>query len=91
MAVEECYCGRTYSDFRTGLTYGEVQRSMWSSDSDPATWRYKGRSGVLGYWRELKQGLWASHVAECAHYAQEYPDEFDEWAQKTRQGTSPSG
>jgi len=31
---------------------------MWSVDPDPRTWRYKGRSGVLGFWHELKLQMW---------------------------------
>lgn len=51
----------TYSEFRTGLTFGEVRRMLWSSSPDPKTWRYKRRGTVLGLWHQLKREMWAEH------------------------------
>ncbi len=59
------HCGLDYSDFRTGYTYQGVLSMLWSSSDDPKQWRYKGRSAVLGYWKELKQGLFALHIGYC--------------------------
>lgn len=64
--VERCDCGCTYDRFSTGLTFGAVRQMMVTGDDDPSTWRNKSRRGVLGFWRELKLQLWASHVAECS-------------------------
>ena len=49
----------TYENFRTGLTFAEVRRLLWSPDPDPRTWRCKSRRAVLGAWHELKLQLWA--------------------------------
>lgn len=62
---EPCSCGCTYDRFRTGLNFAVVRELMRVGD-DPSTWRNRGRHGVLGYWRELKLQLWATHVAECS-------------------------
>jgi len=58
-------CGASYAAFRTGLTFSDVSMMMFVGDSDPETWRNRGRHGVLGYWRELKLGLWALHRGGC--------------------------
>jgi hypothetical protein len=62
---EPCTCGCTYDRFKTGLNFAAVTQMMRAGD-DPSTWRNKSRRGVLGFWRELKLQLWASHLAECA-------------------------
>lgn len=41
----------TYDQFRTGLTFRDVYRMLW-------TRKYKRRRGVLGYWRQLKLEMW---------------------------------
>lgn len=48
----------TYESFRTGLTYREVYRMLWSPSSDPREWRHKGRGSVLGLWHQLKREMW---------------------------------
>lgn len=48
-----------YADFRTGRTYREIYDEMRSHSEDRSTWRYRGRSGVLGYWRQLKLQMYA--------------------------------
>ena len=74
-----CVCGLTYERFRTGLTFGCVRSMMWSDSTDPADWRYKTRRMVLGYWHQLKLGMWRSHCAECDYYEQQDPEGFAEW------------
>jgi hypothetical protein len=68
----ECeHCGLKYADLRTGLTYNDVYQMLWSGSDNPKTWRYKGRSGVLGLWAEIKRGMWKEHLRRCdeaAHY-----------------------
>lgn len=51
----------TYEQFRTGLTYRDVYRMLWSSSDDPKTWRYKRRRTVLGMWRQIKQEMWREY------------------------------
>jgi hypothetical protein len=51
-----------YDEFRTGLTFAEVRRMLWSASDDPRDWRYKSRGVVLGTWHELKQQLYARYV-----------------------------
>jgi len=48
-----------YSDFRTGLDFATVRQMLWVHNDDPKTWRYKRRRTVLGFWRQLKQQLYA--------------------------------
>lgn len=48
-----------YSDFRTGLTFGQVRQMLWVGSEDPKDWRYKRRGTVLGFWHQLKQQLYA--------------------------------
>ena len=47
----------SYTDFRTGLSYGEVYRMIWSR-------RWKRRHGVLGKWREIKQAMYRRYLDE---------------------------
>lgn len=60
-----CPCGCTYDAFRTGLSFAVVRSLMRVSDDDPRRWRQKRRSGVLGFWHELKVQLWYSHLGDC--------------------------
>lgn len=64
-APQRCTCGATYRDFRTGETFASIRLMMYVADPDPATWRYKRRRAVLGYWRQYKLGLWAMAHSEC--------------------------
>lgn len=52
----------TYDEFRTGLTFREVRRMLWVNNDDPATWRYKRRRTVLGFWHQLKLQLWNQYL-----------------------------
>lgn len=54
----DCSCGASYAALRTGETFASVRRAMWVADDDPTRWRSKSRRAVLGFWRELKLGLW---------------------------------
>lgn len=51
-------CGISYADFRTGLVYYDVYYMIYNR-------KYKRRNGVLGYWHQIKQQMWAEHVREC--------------------------
>ena len=62
---ERCSCGCDYRDLRTGMTYKEVRRSM-----DPDRWKGRRRSSVLGYWREMKLGLWDEIHRSCEESAE---------------------
>jgi hypothetical protein len=74
--IDACpICGLTYDAFRTGLTFGAVRSELFTSDPDPATWRQKRRSSVLGFWHERKNVLFRVHVQECEHYARLELDE----------------
>ena len=55
-----CSCGAVYEKLRTGMTYREVRRSM-----DPDRWKARRRASVLGYWREIKLGLWDEIHRSC--------------------------
>lgn len=59
-------CGIHYSQFRTGLTFGEVRQQFWRNDPDYKTWHPKRRSTVLGRWRQIKQALWGEHLNLCS-------------------------
>lgn len=61
----DCVCGLSYEDFRTGLTFSDVQQMMYTGSEDPEDWRCRSRHAVLGYWHELKLQLWASHQGLC--------------------------
>lgn len=58
-------CGLSYDQFRTNLTYSEVQNLFWSTDTDTQTWKYKRRNTVLGKWHQIKLELWAGHLKDC--------------------------
>lgn len=42
------------------MTYKEVRRGM-----DPDRWKGRRRAAVLGYWREIKLGMWDDLHASC--------------------------
>jgi hypothetical protein len=50
-----------YEKFKTGLTYQTVYEMLYTGSDDPADWRYKGKSGVLGYWKELKTDMYKDY------------------------------
>lgn len=66
------HCGLTYKNLRTGYCYTDIYEMLWSSNPDPATWRYKGRHSVLGFWHEIKLTMWEYHLEECALSSEEY-------------------
>lgn len=59
-------CGLTYQAMRTGDTFASIREEMRSGDPDPATWRYRRRGGVLGFWHAKKLRWWRYHVDQCA-------------------------
>jgi hypothetical protein len=62
-----CVCGARYADLRTGLTFAKV-RAMLHDLPDPRRegwYRQKCRSGVLGFWYELKKDQWNSLHGGC--------------------------
>jgi len=61
-------CGERYADFRTGLTFADVRRSMFVASDDPADWRYKTRRMVLGHWHEIKLLQWRERHAMCEQW-----------------------
>lgn len=64
--IEVCpFCGLSYKELRTGLTYQDVFEMLWSASDDPSTWRYKRRNTVLGKWYQIKQEMWAEHIGGC--------------------------
>ena len=67
-------CRLTYADFRTGLDYDAVHALMWTPSTDVDDWRYRGRSGVLGYWHQLKQMMWGDHEDQCAEIRRRIED-----------------
>ena len=55
-----------YEKFTTGMTYEDVYAELFTNSDDPNDWRYKGRSGVLGYWKELKEKMYAEYRRQFA-------------------------
>lgn len=53
-----------YEEFKTGLSFPEVRRMMWSNSPDPKNWRHKGRHSVLGLWHELKGQMYDVYEAQ---------------------------
>lgn len=53
----------TYAQFKTGLTFTDVRRMLWTGGDAPDKWRQKRRGSVLGFWRQLKQDMWAEFCA----------------------------
>lgn len=70
------HCGLSYEDLRTGFSFEDVRDMLWTSDNDSSMWKNKSRGVVLGFWRELKRGIWRDHLALCKA-AKEVPI-FDE-------------
>lgn len=58
----------TYAEFRTGYTYADVYQMIYDR-------RWKRRHGVLGYWRELKQRMYAEYLRTCQDYADYDPSD----------------
>jgi len=66
---ESCpVCGLLYEEFHTGESYQTIYDLMWVNDPDYRKWRYKGLSGILGKWKEIKESLWRGHLRECEQY-----------------------
>lgn len=65
---DDCVCGKTYAEFRTGETFASVRQLLWVPSDDSSRWRHKRRHSVLGFWRELKLRMWAFHMQECQWY-----------------------
>lgn len=55
-----------YDSFRTGLTFKEVRRMLWSNSDDPTDWPHVTRHTVLGKWRQIKKEMY--HEA-CGYYS----------------------
>lgn len=53
----------TYAQFRTGVTFTEARRMLWSSNDDSTTWKYKRRGSVLGFMRAIKLAMWDEFCA----------------------------
>ena len=47
----------TYEQFRTGYTYADIYHMIYNRP-------HKRRNGVLGYWRELKQRMYAEYLRQ---------------------------
>ena len=45
----------SYSQFRTGLTFGEVYHMIYGR-------KWKRRRGVLGKWREIKLAMYCEYL-----------------------------
>jgi len=43
-----------YKKFRTGLTFKDVRKMLWSYSDNPKDWRHVTRHTVLGKFREIK-------------------------------------
>ena len=60
-------CGLRYDDFTTGMTFKEVRNLIiaigWCTKKNKI--KHGRRSGVLGYWHELKLQFWDQHVGMC--------------------------
>jgi hypothetical protein len=54
--------GPEYDRFRTGLSYKEVRKMLWSGNPDSGKWRYKRRGTVLGMWHQMKKEMWNEAV-----------------------------
>jgi hypothetical protein len=53
-----------YSEFRTGLSYGDIYQMLWSHDPNPRTWRYKTRGVILRYWCRLKREMYEQYCSQ---------------------------
>lgn len=47
----------SYDEFRTGYTFGDVYHMIFNR-------KWKRRAGVLGYWRQIKQAMYAEYVRD---------------------------
>lgn len=66
VAAEKCdACGLKYTAVKTGLNFTSVRAMMYVDSLDVKDWKPKGRKSVLGFWHQLKRGLWAEHLAAC--------------------------
>lgn len=59
-------CGISYKNFRCSLdSWASVYYTLFKETKDSSKWRYKGRSGILGYWFQIKQEEWSYHLENC--------------------------
>lgn len=60
-------CGLRYDDMKTGMTFKEIRNLIitigWCTKKGHV--KNGRRSGVLGYWHELKLGQWKQHIGLC--------------------------
>lgn len=69
-------CNIDYADFRTGLSYSDVRATFWRVEPP---WHSARRHSVLGRWHEIKQEMWAEHLANCERLQQQVDYEIDEY------------
>ncbi len=60
-------CGEKYDRMTTGMTFTEVRNLIITIGTDRKTGKtkYGRRSGVLGFWHELKVQQWEQHLGLC--------------------------
>lgn len=68
------HCGLEYDDMKTGYTFASVRAEMFKASDDPSQWRQKRRNSVLGFWHELKLGLWEYHIGQCGQTEESDPE-----------------
>lgn len=78
--ADECECGLTYEEFRTGLSYAAVYSTLWVDNPETSMWRYKRRHTVLGVWKAIKRLMWRDHVYLCEQWSREFKHEWRTWA-----------
>lgn len=49
---------RAYNAFKTGYTFTDIRRMLWSYSDDPKDRPNITRHAVLGFWRQLKLEMW---------------------------------
>ena len=62
-------CARrcAYTDFKvfTPNCFREARQELWTNSDNPADWKYKRRSTVLGYMHGVKLKAWIHHIMTC--------------------------
>jgi len=51
-------CFLHYNNFKTGFTFYDIYYIIYHR-------KFKRRSGVLGYWHEMKIKMWNQHIENC--------------------------
>jgi hypothetical protein len=59
------HCGEEYDRFRTGYSFSDIKAMLWVDSDNPTDWKHKRRNTVLGFWREIKLGMWKEHLFLC--------------------------